>query len=61
MSYPIQLDEYDEATLREELARRDKMRELNRCDYCGRKYNAEPACRFGDRHANRDKSQDGME
>lgn len=50
MSYPKDLDEYTDAQLREELARREQARAEGRCDYCGRG-NAASACRFPNRHA----------
>ena len=49
MSYPKDLDEYTEDQLREELARRQSLRDENLCDYCGQPGNS-PLCRMRDRH-----------
>jgi len=50
MSYPIGLDEYPTAKLREELENRELALAVGRCDYCGRLGNTN-ACRFPERHA----------
>lgn len=49
MSYPRSLDEYTEAELLGELAKRKRLREDGKCDYCGRGYAVSP-CRFPERH-----------
>lgn len=50
MSYPIDLDEYREETLRAELLRRTTQRSLGLCDYCGRTSDL-VSCKFPERHA----------
>jgi hypothetical protein len=50
MSYPRDLDEFSDAELREELASREKSRTEGLCDYCRRKLDSRPACRFPERH-----------
>lgn len=50
MSYPMDLDEYSEERLLNELLRRSKARSLGYCDYCGRDLGLEPVCRFPERH-----------
>jgi hypothetical protein len=49
MSYPKSLDEYSEADLLGELAKRKRLREAGKCDYCERPYKTSP-CRFPERH-----------
>jgi hypothetical protein len=49
MSYPIDLDEYTEKQLRDELVRRESLQRKGRCDYCGRP-NTSEWCKFPDRH-----------
>ena len=49
MSYPMDLDDYREADLLKELARRKEFRAQGLCDYCGRRPIA-PSCKFPDRH-----------
>lgn len=49
MSYPKDLDEYTEAQLQEELARREDVRAQGRCDYCGG-LQTETSCKFPERH-----------
>lgn len=49
MSYPRDLDEFEEHELQGELERRQKLREQHKCDYCG-KDTKKPICRFPDRH-----------
>lgn len=43
------LDEYEEAALRNELAKREDMRRRGYCDYCYRPH-ATPPCKFPERH-----------
>jgi hypothetical protein len=50
VSYSLALDEYDEKRLKDELDRRQALREAGRCDYCERSYDETPTCRFPDRH-----------
>lgn len=50
MGYPLDLDEYGEDALRNELTRRAKLKREGRCDYCG-KYRNESVCKFPDRHS----------
>lgn len=50
MSYPIGLDEYPTAKLREELDNRELALAVGRCDYCGRPGDSN-VCRFPERHA----------
>ena len=45
----LDLDEYDESKLLAELERRKKLRDEDKCDYCGR--DVDPPCRFPTRHA----------
>lgn len=47
----LDLDEYCEATLQQELQRRKSLREKNLCDYCERDINT-PVCKFPLRHSN---------
>lgn len=49
MSYPRDLDEYNEQELLDELKRRAGARARGVCDYCGR-YCDTPPCRFPVRH-----------
>ncbi len=49
MSYPMDLDQYSEAALKDELERRRKLRADGRCDYCGQPTTL-PPCRFRARH-----------
>lgn len=50
MSFPIDLDEIDEAKLAAEIERRQAQRFKGLCDYCGRRPN-DPPCKFPSRHA----------
>lgn len=50
MSYFIELDEYSDKRLRDELERRERVRSRGRCDYCLRLPDTSP-CKFQDRHA----------
>src|SRR5262245_59308929 len=50
VSYRTDLDEYSEATLKAELARRRELRKNGRCDYCQRPEGVSPCCKFPDRH-----------
>lgn len=50
MSYPRDLDEIPESELLTELLRRQSAQAEGICDYCGRKCNAEPPCKFPERH-----------
>lgn len=49
MGYPIDLDEYPESRLKEELARREALREQGLCDYCKRTPDTKP-CKERVRH-----------
>lgn len=49
MGYPINLDEIPTISLQHELARRMKLREAEKCDYCERPC-SDPVCRFPNRH-----------
>lgn len=49
MSYPRDLDEYDDEDLQEELDRRAELKKKGLCTYCKRKVTAS-ACRFPERH-----------
>ena len=49
MSYPKDLDEYDDEQLLEELRRRYDARKAGRCDYCGRTKKLK-SCRYEARH-----------
>lgn len=49
MSYPRDLDEYDDEELKEELERRAELVKKKLCTYCERKVTA-AACRFPERH-----------
>lgn len=49
MSYPIDLDEYPEVKLREELQRRERLRAQGLCDYCEQPHYL-PTCKFPGRH-----------
>jgi hypothetical protein len=51
MSYPKELDEYSAGDLHRELHRRQKIKELGLCDYCGRQLHVLPFCKFPDRHS----------
>lgn len=44
MSYPMDLDDYSDERLGEELQRRYGCRQSGTCDYCGRALRSEPAC-----------------
>jgi hypothetical protein len=46
----MDLDEYDEQQLLEELASRARLRSFGKCDYCCRPINFEPSCRMHARH-----------
>lgn len=48
MSYPKDLDEYNERELLQELERRKTLREQGKCDYCGG--DGPVACKFPTRH-----------
>lgn len=50
MSYHIDLDEYDEQQLRNELDRRKALRDKGLCDYCQRNGGTKP-CKFRHRHS----------
>jgi len=50
MSYFVGLDEYTTTALRDEMDRRETLRDAGLCDYCERP-SAEAPCRFPDRHA----------
>jgi hypothetical protein len=50
VSYPLDLDEYDEERLLAELRLREERRLAGRCDYCNRPPTT-PACKFPERHA----------
>lgn len=50
MSYPKDLDEYDEGELLAEVATRQTARRLGQCDYCYRPRDTEP-CKMETRHA----------
>lgn len=50
MSYPIDLDEYTDRQLNDEIVRRAKLKAEGRCDYCGRLGDM-PTCRFTERHS----------
>lgn len=56
MGYPIDLDEYEETRLIEELKRRIKLQERGMCDYCERVSDT-PPCKFPDRHSRSDKNK----
>lgn len=49
MGYPLDLDEYTEKRLEEELENRLQLRLRGRCDYCKRDPKTKP-CKFEDRH-----------
>ena len=49
MSYRIDLDEYDEDVLHEELRRRKELRDQGLCDYCERESSTRD-CKFPQRH-----------
>jgi hypothetical protein len=49
MSLPRSLDEVTEAELLGELAKRKRLREAGKCDYCERPYKMSP-CKFPGRH-----------
>ena len=44
------LDEFTESQLKEELERRHQHRCIGMCDYCGRKAQSKPECKFPKRH-----------
>ena len=50
MSYPLDLDEMDEAKILDELVLRSERRLRRLCDYCGRDPNQTVSCKFPDRH-----------
>lgn len=50
MSFPQDLDEYNEEKLQRELTRRQLARAEGKCDYCGRPVGEEPSCKFPERH-----------
>ncbi len=45
------LDEIDEAMMWVEIGRREGYRSQGKCDYCGRKWDTEPSCKFPRRHS----------
>lgn len=49
MSYPRDLDEFEDIELFQEIERRKDDRAKGLCDYCHRAYTTS-ACRFADRH-----------
>lgn len=49
MSYPKNLDEYEDKELTAELERRIVARQKGQCDYCGHSPRSKP-CRFVTRH-----------
>jgi len=49
MSYPMDLDEYDEKRLEGELKRRRRLRAAGLCDYCERPGDT-PTCKERERH-----------
>lgn len=49
MSYPLSLDEIDEAALRKEITRRQGLRKRGLCDYCERRPRTK-SCKFPERH-----------
>lgn len=49
MSYPRDLEEYNEHELMTELERRRRLHAEGKCDYCGRRGDTNP-CRFEHRH-----------
>ena len=49
MSYPLDLEEYEELRLLDEIRRRAGLRSLGFCDYCARRP-WEPPCKFPLRH-----------
>jgi hypothetical protein len=50
MGYLMDLDEYSDEQLKEELERRRKLAKKGLCTYCGRSVDA-PTCRFPERHS----------
>lgn len=52
MSYPRDLDEFEEAELVREIDLRRTRRAVGRCDYCRREAGQPPSCKFGERHHN---------
>ena len=46
MSYPKDLDEYEDHVLSAELRRRERQRKAGLCDYCG-KPPTDPVCKVG--------------
>jgi hypothetical protein len=50
VSYPRDLDEIPTQELTEELNKRKSAWYDGRCDYCERKINSEPPCKFPERH-----------
>ena len=58
MGFPLDLDEYDEKRLIDELARRVNLRAQGLCDYCARPYGVKPSCKFPERHAGNERSVD---
>jgi hypothetical protein len=59
MSYRLDLDEYPEKTLREELRNRKKARRKGLCDYCGRAPDTTP-CKFPERHKEQPKPKERL-
>ncbi len=50
MSYPMDLEDYSDERLSEELQRRYKARQAGNCDNCGKPLKSEPKCRRTQRH-----------
>lgn len=50
MGYPLDLDEYEEERLIEEINRRVRLQEQGLCDYCERSPDTDP-CKFPERHS----------
>lgn len=50
MSYHVDLDEYTELQLLDELERRKKVRKRGLCDYCGMPRKTTASCKFPERH-----------
>jgi hypothetical protein len=49
VSYRLDLDEYEEKDLVDEIARRRRLRMQGLCDYCERPSDS-PPCKFPERH-----------
>lgn len=50
MGYGLNLDEYRESRLKEELERRAALRAKGLCDYCERAIEVTSPCKFLERH-----------